>query len=146
MEFNLKPIGIVHSPFKDKNSAPHQGRFSEEISEIEIFPEFEEGLRDIETCPYLIVLYWLHKANRNSLIAVPPSSGREHGVFATRSPNRPNPIGFSVVKLIERRGRFLKVKWLDAIDKTPVIDIKPYSSALDCVENAKIGWYESEKA
>ncbi|MCS7144521.1 MAG: tRNA (N6-threonylcarbamoyladenosine(37)-N6)-methyltransferase TrmO [Archaeoglobaceae archaeon] len=140
----LRPIGVIRSPFKDKNSAPHQGRFSKEISEIEIFPEFEEGLRDIEKCHYLILLYWLHEANRNSLIAVPPSSRREHGVFATRSPNRPNPIGFSVVKLIERKGRFLKVKWLDAIDNTPLLDIKPYSSALDCVEDSKIEEYENK--
>lgn len=137
MELYLKPIGIIHSPFKDKNSAPHQGRFSEEISEIEIFPEFEGGLRDIEKYKYLILLYWLHEAKRDSLIAVPPSSGKEHGVFATRSPNRPNPIGFSVVKLIERRGRFLKVKWLDAIDKTPLLDIKPYFSDLDCIKDAE---------
>ncbi|MDI9610144.1 MAG: tRNA (N6-threonylcarbamoyladenosine(37)-N6)-methyltransferase TrmO [Archaeoglobaceae archaeon] len=143
MQFFIKPIGIIRSPFKDKNSAPNQGRFCEEIFEIEIFPEFEEGLKDLETCTHLIILYWLDQAKRDSLIAIPPHDNREHGVFATRSPNRPNPIGFSVVELLERNGRFLKVKRLDAIDKTPVIDIKPYSSALDCVENAKIGWFES---
>ncbi|MCX8172567.1 MAG: tRNA (N6-threonylcarbamoyladenosine(37)-N6)-methyltransferase TrmO [Archaeoglobaceae archaeon] len=136
MELNLRPIGTIHSPFKDKNSAPRQGRFSEEIIEIEIFPEFEQGLKDIEIFSHLIVLYWLDKANRDSLTAV-THSGQERGVFATRAPNRPNPIGFSVVKFVERKGRFLKVKWLDALDKTPLLDIKPYYSELDCVDKEK---------
>ncbi|MCS7130516.1 MAG: tRNA (N6-threonylcarbamoyladenosine(37)-N6)-methyltransferase TrmO [Archaeoglobaceae archaeon] len=145
MQFFVKPIGIIRSPFKDPESAPNQGRFCDEIFEIEIFPEFAEGLKDLETCTHLIVLYWLDRANRDLLIAIPPHDNKEHGVFATRSPNRPNPIGFSVVELLERKGRFLKVKGLDAIDNTPVIDLKPYSSALDCVENAKIGWFEDSK-
>jgi len=142
MNFEVKPVGVVRSPYKKNGDAPHQGRFSEEISEIEIFPEYEEGLKDIETCSHLIVLYWLDRARRDALTAIPPHDGREHGVFATRSPNRPNPIGFAVVKLLERKGRFLKVKWLDALDNTPVLDIKPYSSKIDSVEDAKIGWFE----
>ncbi|MDI3502212.1 MAG: tRNA (adenine37-N6)-methyltransferase [Archaeoglobi archaeon] len=145
MEFSVKPIGVIRSPYKEKSDAPHQGRFSKEIFEIEVFPEFEEGLKDVETCSHLIVLYWLHKADRNKLIAIPPHDKREHGVFATRSPHRPNPIGFAVVELVERDGRILKVRGLDALDGTPVIDIKPYSSAVDCVENAKIGWFEEVK-
>jgi len=142
MELNIKPIGVIISPYKSLSECPRQGRLSEEISIVEVFPAFEEGLKDIETCTHLIILYWLDQTNRNVLTAVPPHEGREHGVFATRSPHRPNPIGFAVVELIERRGRKLIVKWLDAIDGTPVIDIKPYSSAIDCVENARIGWFE----
>lgn len=145
MSFEVSPIGVIRSPYKKNGEAPHQGRFSEEISEIEIFPEFEEGLKDIETCSHLIVLYWLDRAKRDTLKAIPPHDRREHGVFATRSPNRPNPIGFAVVKLLERNGRFLKVKWLDALDNTPVLDIKPYSSKIDSVEDAKIGWFEGER-
>ncbi|KUK05127.1 tRNA (N6-threonylcarbamoyladenosine(37)-N6)-methyltransferase TrmO [Methermicoccus shengliensis] len=142
---NIEPVGIIRSPYKSFDEAPHQGRFSKEIYEIEIFPEFEAGLEDIETCTHLIVLYWLDRAKRDTLIAVPPHDKKEHGVFATRSLHRPNPIGFAVVELLERNGRVLKVEGLDALDGTPVVDIKPYSSQLDCVENAKIGWFEEVK-
>ncbi|EHR79100.1 hypothetical protein OCC_01184 [Thermococcus litoralis DSM 5473] len=145
MQFYIKPIGVIISPYKSKAECPTQGKFSEETFTIEIFQEFEEGLKDIETCTHLIILYWLDRARRNTLIAIPPQDRREHGVFATRSPHRPNPIGFAVVELIERKGRKLVVKGLDAVDGTPVIDIKPYSSDLDCVENAKIGWFEEGK-
>ncbi|ACS90911.1 MAG TPA: tRNA (N6-threonylcarbamoyladenosine(37)-N6)-methyltransferase TrmO [Thermococcaceae archaeon] len=142
MELNLRPIGVIRSPYKSPLECPSQGRLSEEIFIVEVFPEFEGGLKDVETCTHLILLYWLDKARRDVLTAMPPHDKKEHGVFATRSPHRPNPIGFAVVELIERRGRKLIVKGLDALDGTPVIDIKPYSSAIDCVENAKIGWFE----
>lgn len=139
--FYIKPIGVIHSPYKDRNSAPFQGRHSKDVCEIEVFEEYEEGLRDIEKCSHLIVLYWLHLSERDKLIAVPPHDGKERGVFATRSPNRPNPIGFSVVELIQRKGRVLKVVGLDAIDGTPLVDLKPYSSEIDAVGDAKIGWF-----
>ncbi len=140
--FHIKPIGIVRTPYKNKNEAPHQGCFSKEICEIEIFKEYEAGLKDIETCTHLIVLYWLDRAKRDTLIAIPPHDSKEHGVFATRSPNRPNPIAFSVVELIERKGNVLRIRGIDALDKTPVVDLKPYSSQLDAIADAKIGWFE----
>lgn len=140
--FYVKPIGIIRTPYKDKDRAPHQGCFSKEVCEIEIFKEYEVGLRDVETCTHLIVLYWLDRASRDTLIAIPPHDGKEHGVFATRSPNRSNPIAFSVVELIERKGNVLKVRGIDALDKTPVVDLKPYSSQLDAIADAKIGWFE----
>jgi len=139
--FYVKQIGIIRSPYKD--SAPYQGRYSQEVFEVEIFPEYEDGLKDIETCSHLIFLYWLDRARRDVLLVKPPHNGKVHGVFSTRSPNRPNPIGFAVVELIERDGRFLKVKGLDAFDMTPLIDIKPYFSEIDCIKNAKVGWYEA---
>lgn len=135
--YYVKPIGVIRSPYKKLDEAPHQGRFSNEICEIHVFEEFSEGLRDVETYSHLIVLYWLHLANRGNLLAISSHNKKERGVFATRSPNRPNPIGFAVVELIERAGNVLRIRWLDAIDGTPVIDIKPYSPELDCVENAK---------
>lgn len=138
----IEPIGVVHSPYRDESQAPHQGRFSGDVCEIEIFSEFEDGLKDVETCTHLIVLYWLDRARRNTLLVVPPHDTREHGVFATRSPHRPNPIGFAVVELLERIGRTLKVRGLDALDGTPVVDIKPYSSAIDSIGNARIRWFE----
>jgi len=142
----IKEIGVIRTPYKNKDEAPHQGRYSEEVCEIEIFEDYAEGLKDIETCTHLILLYWLDRARRDTLIAIPPHNNREHGVFATRSPNRPNPIGFCVVELLERNGNILKVKGVDAVDSTPLIDIKPYSSAIDCVKNARIGWFEGEGA
>ena len=129
----LVPIGVIHSPYRVKGDAPHQGRLSPTISEIEIFPEFAEGLKDIAERPHLIILYWLDRADRGTLSATPPHSKKEHGVFATRSPDRPNPIGLAVVDLLGVDGARLIVRGLDAFDGTPVLDIKPYSAEIDCV-------------
>jgi len=145
VEMKLIPIGTIRSPYKKREEAPHQGRFSEKASEIEVYPEFEQGLKDIESCTHLVVLYWMHEAKREVLLTKTPHDTEEHGVFATRSPNRPNPIGFSVVELLAREGRVLRVLGLDAIDGTPVIDLKPYSAELDAVPQAKIGWFEKAK-
>ena len=138
----IRPIGVIHTPYKVMGDAPHQGRFSEEICEIEIFREYEKGLKDIETCSHLIVLYWLDRSDRSVLQGCTPHDSEIHGVFATRSPNRPNPIGFSVVELVEKEKNVLKVRGLDALDNSPLLDIKPYSSELDAILGAKIGWYE----
>lgn len=145
-EMVLKPIGVIHTPFSSRGEAPHQGRISREICEIEIFPEFVDGLMDIEKCTHLIVLYWLDRADRTKLRAVPPHDGRVHGVFATRSPDRPNPVAFSVAELLSVEGRKLRVRGLDALDGTPLIDIKPYSAGIDCVPDARIGWWEEKKS
>lgn len=128
----LKFIGVARTPFKDRNSAPRQGRFSSEISEIEIFPEFAPGLEGIEKFQHLIVLYWMHLAEREKLRAKTPQ-GEERGVFATRSPNRPNPIGLCLVELLELRGNKLIVRWLDAIDGSWILDLKPFVREIDCV-------------
>lgn len=141
MEITLKPVGVVRSPFKNFSQAPHQGRFSEAVSEIEVFEQFSQALKDLETCTHLIVLYWLDRARKDVLVTRTPYGDEERGVFATRSPHRPNPIGFCVVELLEVKGRVLRVRWLDALDGSPVLDIKPYSSDIDCVENAVIGWF-----
>ena len=129
----LVPIGVIHSPYRVRGDAPHQGRLSPTTSEIEIFPEFVDGLKDIVERPHLIVLYWLDRADRGTLTAIPPHSKKEHGVFATRSPARPNPIGFAVIDILGIDGNRLIVRGLDAFDGTPVIDIKPYSPEIDCV-------------
>ncbi len=133
----LKQIGVIRSPYKTKDDAPHQGRFSKDVCEIIIFDEFSEGLKDIERFTHLIILYWLHEARRDILLAKPPHDSKIRGVFATRSPNRPNPIGFAVVKLLERKGNVLKIVGLDAIDGTPLLDIKPYSPEIDSIDDAK---------
>jgi tRNA-Thr(GGU) m(6)t(6)A37 methyltransferase TsaA len=138
----LRQIGVVRSPYKTRKDAPFQGRHTEDIATLEIFEEYEPGLLDIEDCSHLIVLYWLDRGNRSVLKTRTPWGPKVHGVFATRSPNRPNPIGFCVADLVERNGRFLKVRGLDALDGSPLIDIKPYSR-LDAVHDSRIAWRDS---
>lgn len=132
--YELIPIGIIHSPYKIYGDAPRQGRLSDTESIIEIFSPYTDGLCDLEEHKHLIVLYWLDHADRTKLTATPPHTGKEHGVFATRSPSRPNPIGFAVADLMRRESNRLIVRGLDAFDKTPVLDVKPYFRDLDCVQ------------
>jgi len=134
----IKSIGIIHSPYKDKKECPPQGR--EEICEIEIFDQYAEGLKDIDGFSHLILLYWFHQGNDYSLLVKTPWSSEPHGLFSTRSPDRPNPLGFSVVELIEKKGNKLKVKGLDALEGTPLLDIKPYLPEIDSKTNVRIGW------
>jgi len=103
---------------------------------IEIDPAYREGLRDIADHPQLIVLTWLHRSRRDILTATPPGSMKEHGVFATRSPERPNPLGLGLVDLVRVEGLRLTVRGLDAIDGTPVVDIKPFHRDIDCPADA----------
>jgi len=136
----LEPIGVIHTPYKRREDIPRQGRLSAEICEIEVFAPFSEGLKDIEQCSHLFVIFWLHLANRNLLQATPPHDGREHGVFATRSPNRPNPLALDIVKLIEVDGNRLRVSGMDALDGSLLLDIKPYSAGIDSFPQARIAW------
>jgi len=132
--FIVTAIGIILSPYLSRDDAPRQGRFSDALITLEILPEFAEGLQDIEKESHLIVLYWLDRSDRNKLKTIPPHTGIEHGVIATRPPDRPNPIGICIVELIRREGNLLFVRGLDALDETPLLDIKPYSAALDSVK------------
>ena len=136
----LEIIGIVHSPYKTTSEAPRQG--TDDTSIIEIVDEFMDGLRDIEDFSHLHIIYWLHKSKGYNLIVHTPWDTKPHGLFTTRSPNRPNPIGHAVVELINRKESKLYVKGLDAIEGTAVIDIKPYVKKLDIRENANEGWIE----
>lgn len=136
----IKPIGIVHSPYRTKSDAPHQS--GDKLSRIEIFPEFTEGLKDIDGFSHLHIFYWLHQSESPSLLVKTPWDENRHGLFATRSPNRVNPIGYAVVHLVKRKGNILTVKYLDAIDHTPVLDIKPYLPEIDVRQNVKLGWFE----
>jgi tRNA-Thr(GGU) m(6)t(6)A37 methyltransferase TsaA len=137
---SLRVIGTIHSPFKTTNDAPHQGASTNQLSEIEILPEYQQGLQDIDGFSHLHIFYWLHTSTGFSLMVHTPWDDTPHGLFATRSPHRPNPLGYAVVELINRDGNILRVKSLDAIDGTPVIDIKPYSVQLDAKPSAIAGW------
>jgi len=140
---SVRQIGIIHTPFREMGEVPRQSALAEAICEVEVFKEYEEGLKDIETFSHIFVLYWLHKSEGFSLLVKTPWDDAPHGVFATRSPRRPNPIGISVVKLIERRGNVLVVSGIDAIDGTPLIDIKPFIPEFDS-KNANSGWLEGK--
>ena len=127
----LKPIGIIHSPYLSRAQAPRQGAGREEICHVELFKEFQEGLKDIERFSHLILIYWFHKSKAYSVMVTPSWDMKPHGLFTSRSPDRPCPLGLSVVELVAREGNILKVKGLDAIDGTPLLDIKPYFPAID---------------
>jgi tRNA-Thr(GGU) m(6)t(6)A37 methyltransferase TsaA len=142
---NLWPIGVIHTPYLRREDIPRQGRLSQELCEIEVFLEYSAGLKDIEQCSHLFVLFWLHLGERSKLTAVPPHDGREHGVFATRSPSRPNPIALDIVELMEAKGNRLKVKGMDALDGSILLDIKPYSAEMDSIPEAKIAWQGAQK-
>jgi tRNA-Thr(GGU) m(6)t(6)A37 methyltransferase TsaA len=126
MEIKIKPIGIINSLYKTKADSPRQGRFSDEKSTLEIFDEFEEGLDGLEIHKYLIILYWQDRAERDKLEVVPHGKTEKRGIFSTRAPVRPNPIGFCLVKLLKIDRNILTVKWLDALDGSPLLDIKPF--------------------
>ncbi len=127
MNIELEPIGVIHSPFKTKAETPRWGTLTEETAEIEIFPEYEEGLFRIEKYSAIEVLFYFHKSKRDVLRVRPPHDNEERGVFATRAPVRPNPIGLTHVQILERNGRFIKVKNIDMLDGSPVLDIKPHN-------------------
>ena len=123
----LQEIGVVHNDYTSLTDIPRQGHMSEEISEIEIHPALTDGLLKIEQNKYLIVLYWAHLAKRDIRKTLPPMSKEIHGVFASRSPGRPNPLSLCIAELIAREGNILRVKGLDALDGSSIIDIKPYT-------------------
>ncbi len=131
MQITLHPIGYVRSPYKTRGDAPRQGRLSDTIAEIVIDPRYRVCLFRLEGTKRLIVLAWFDRSCRTTLRVTPPGTDVEHGVFATRSPDRPNPIGFSVVDLIGINDCVLEVRGLDSLDGTPVIDIKPYIPEFD---------------
>jgi tRNA-Thr(GGU) m(6)t(6)A37 methyltransferase TsaA len=139
-----KAIGIVHSPYKDRAQAPSQN--GTKLSTIEIFPEYEKGLTDIEGFSHLHIIYWLHQARQPTMMVYTPHDATPHGLFATRSPHRINPIAYAIIELVTREKNILTVRGLDAIDSTPVIDIKPYIPKIDLIVNARTGWLKKFRA
>ena len=138
--FSPQPIGTARSPYKDTQQIPKGlGAGHEAEGILEILPEFEAGLADIEGFSHLIVLWVFDRVEGFDLVATPPSDNRPHGVFATRSPKRPNPIGLTVVELLRREGSHLHVRGIDMLDGTPILDIKPYLSNVP-PEKLRRGW------
>jgi formylmethanofuran dehydrogenase subunit E len=147
MEIKLKPIGVIHSPYKHPADIPKpkeydSHRFDTTQGEIEVFVDYQEGLNDIDGFSHLIVLFAFHKSDKIHLTAHPPFDNKPRGIFATRSPHRPNLIGMTVVKLLSRCGNRLDISGVDMIEGTPVLDIKPYTPR-DQKKDIRLGWIAS---
>lgn len=148
MKLNFKPIGVVHSPFKKKGDiqpkkyANARG-FDHIQGELEIFREYEDGLKDTEGFSHLMVLFAFHQSVGFNLHTLPLLDDKLRGVFSTRSSHRPNPIGLTIVEVLERQGNVLKVSGVDMIEGTPILDIKPYTPR-DQKSPLRLGWLEGK--
>jgi tRNA-Thr(GGU) m(6)t(6)A37 methyltransferase TsaA len=144
--FTSRPIGFVSSPYKDTSEIPKGlGVKHEAEGVLTILPEFETGLTDIEGFSHLFVLWEFDRSQGFELLGSPPFDNRPHGVFATRSPRRPNPIGLTVVELLRREGIELHVRGVDMLDGTSILDIKPYMSSIPS-ESLRRGWLAEVEA
>ena len=146
MKVTYHSIGVIHSPFTDLVSMPIQPKNDASgPGTVEIYPPFVEGLKDVDGFSHLILLYHLHEVRGASLTVTPFLDSVPRGIFATRAPSRPNPIGLSVVKLIRIEGPILHVEDLDVLNGTPLLDLKPYVPEFDHRPDARIGWLERVK-
>jgi tRNA-Thr(GGU) m(6)t(6)A37 methyltransferase TsaA len=144
--FTFRPIGVVRSPYADTAQIPKgPGAAHDAEGELELFPEFEAGLADIDGFSHLLVLWVFDRVDGYDLLSTPPTDDRPHGVFSTRSPRRPNPIGLTVVRLNRREGARLVVRGVDMLDGTPILDIKPYLSSIPA-EEIRRGWMADAEA
>ncbi len=142
-EIKYKPIGIIHSPFKEPRGTPIQPAGARSIDgTVEVFPEYAEGLKDIEGFSHIILIYHFHLSRKSSLIEKPYMDNKVHGVFAMRGSSRPNPIGISIVRNVKVEENILHIQDIDIIDGTPLLDIKPYVPEFDIREVDTIGWLE----
>jgi len=144
--FTSRPIGFVSSPYKETSQVPKGLGAKHDVDGVlKILPEFEAGLLDIEGFSHLIVVWEFDRSQGFDLTARPPSDNRPHGVFATRSPLRPNPIALTTVELLRREGPDLHVRGVDMLDGTPILDIKPYLSGVP-EEKLRRGWLAEAEA
>ncbi|HVO63693.1 MAG TPA: tRNA (N6-threonylcarbamoyladenosine(37)-N6)-methyltransferase TrmO [Terriglobales bacterium] len=142
----IRPIGVVRSPFKEIKGTPIQPAMAEgAVGTVTVFREFQEGLKDLEGFERIWLIYWFHRSPHPRLLVTPFLDERERGVFATRAPTRPNPIGMSSVRLLGIEGNVLRVADVDILDGTPVLDIKPYAPAFDCYSVERSGWLDKAR-
>jgi len=138
-----KPIGVIHSPFKKPRGTPIQSSSAKGVNgTVEIFPEYMEGLQDVDGFSHIILIYHFHLSKKSSLKAKPFMDDKIHGIFAIRGASRPNPIGISIVRLLRVEGNILHIQDIDIVDGTPLLDIKPYVPEFDRTEVTRIGWLE----
>ena len=146
MKIEYRPIGIIHSPFQDIEGMPIQPAGASSVQgRVEVFPEYAEGLKDLDGFSHIILLYHFHCVEGSELIVTPFMDASPRGVFSTRAPRRPNPIGISVVRLLSIEGTLLHVENVDILDATPLLDIKPYTPQFDHYPVDRIGWLEPTK-
>jgi tRNA-Thr(GGU) m(6)t(6)A37 methyltransferase TsaA len=139
------PIGVIHSPFQTPEGTPIQSTAAKGVKgKVEVFPEFVDGLADLDGFSHIILLYHFHLAKKFSLRVKPYLDDELHGLFATRAPSRPNSIGISVVRLMKIKNNTLYVQDIDVVDQTPLLDIKPYVPDFDVREVNRIGWIEKK--
>lgn len=137
----VSPIGVIHTPFASKESCPIQPLYaSGAIGRVEVFGEFAAGLKDVEMFSHIYLLYALDRAGQIELVRETFLDDTPHGIYASRHPCRPNGIGMSIVKLIKREGNILTVEGIDVLDRTPLLDIKPYVTRFDSIASATEGW------
>ena len=141
MDIVMHPIGIIHSPFTDPRQTPIQPTRSSAIGQVEVYEMFTPGLQDIDGLSHLILLYVFHRSAGYSLHVTPFLDDQQRGLFSTRYPSRPNPIGLSIVRLLARRENILEIEGVDVLDGTPLLDIKPYVPDFDIRQDVQTGWY-----
>lgn len=138
------PIGVIHSEHQDATRTPIQTTYARGcVGQVEVYPSYAEGLRDLEGFSHVILLYHFDRAGTPCMRVKPYLDTAERGVFATRAPNRPNAIGLSVVGLRGRLDNILEVEGLDVLDGTPLLDIKPYAARFDCIVDTRNGWQDA---
>ncbi|MBT3321220.1 MAG: tRNA (N6-threonylcarbamoyladenosine(37)-N6)-methyltransferase TrmO [Anaerolineae bacterium] len=146
MSITYSPIGIIHSPFTKLSGMPIQPTSeSSAKGHLEIFSEFAEGLKDLDGFSHIYLIYHLHKATSAKLQLKPFLDNKPHGVFSTRAPRRPNPIGLSLVKIARVQENFIYIENIDILNKTPLLDIKPYIPEFEGAHEIRIGWLENSK-
>ena len=142
----FEPIGVIHSPFTKLEGMPIQPAGAAGVKgAVEVFPEYADGLKDLDGFSHIVLLYHFHRSKGHRLRVVPFMDTEERGLFATRAPKRPNPIGLSVVRLRKVEGRVLHIENVDILDDTPLLDIKPYVPAFDKATRVRTGWLEKAR-
>ena len=142
----VRPIGIVHSPFKEPKGTPIQSAMAEGAAgTVTVFKQYQDGLKDLEGFDRIWLVYWFDRSPEAKLLVTPFLDDQERGVFATRAPTRPNPIGISCVRLLGVEGNILRVADVDLLDGTPLLDIKPYAPAFDCYRVKRCGWLDKAR-
>lgn len=138
-----RPIGVIRSSHVRSEETPIQPVFANNcLGRAEVFSEYAEGLRDVEGFSHIYLVYHFDRAKPSQLIVAPFLQNEQRGIFATRAPCRPNPIGLSIVKLLRRKGHVLYLDDVDVLDGTPLLDIKPYTAKFDRIEHTRNGWQD----
>lgn len=143
----MEPIGVIHTPYRDHGEIPIQGRFKSDAEGwLELEEEYEPGLKDLDGFSHAIVLYVFHGSNKVTITGTPFLENEPHGIFAIRSPHRPNHIGLSIIRIKSIQNNILRFSNVDMLTGTPLLDIKPYVTHFDCFDDAKCGWIDKHFA